>query len=202
MAITSLSTSSLVSGVKRRRVWDQTATTDGFFQIATTTLNVSAASITFSSIPQDYTHLQIRAIGRYTAGGTGSEANNMQFNGDTTFTNYRNHLLYGDGGGTAAATNDQSSTYAGVSFNDFWRGGEASGIFATIIYDILDYTNTNKNKVVRSLNGFEKNASGGNVRFNSGVWLNTSAITSIRFIPANGLSYAQYTNFALYGIKG
>ncbi len=172
-----------------------------FNSIATTTVGSGGASeVTFNSIPQTYTHLQVRAIGRYTAGGTGSEANNMQFNGDTTFTNYRNHIFLGDGG-SPLSTNDQSSTYAGVSFNDFWRGSVSANMFGATIYEILDYTNTNKNTVVRAMNAYGDNATAGNIRQNSGLWLNTAAITSIRIVPANGLSYAQYTQFALYGLS-
>jgi hypothetical protein len=172
-----------------------------FESIATTTVgSTPQSSITFSSIPSTYSHLHIRAIGRYSDAGTGTDAVNMTFNSDTTYTNYRTHLLYGNGT-SALSANEQSTTYFGITLPDFYRGGEAAGIFGCVIYDILDYANTNKHKTVRYLNGFEKNGAG-NARLGSGVWLNSAAITSITFTPANGYSFGQYTQYALYGIKG
>jgi len=191
MAITSLSTSSLVSGVKRRRVWDQTATTDGFFQIATTTLNVTAASITFSSIPQGYTHLQVRYIARATV----NDNTYMRFNGDTG-ANYSGHYIYGQGASAASG-----SIVNGTSFYTDVLTGSATS-YNNAVVDILDYANTNKYKTARTIAGMDLNGSG-NAWLASGNWRNTAAITSITLNQSSG-SYVFEPNssFALYGIKG
>jgi hypothetical protein len=191
MAITNLSTSSLVSGVKRRRVWDQTATTDGFFQIATTTLNVSAASITFSSIPQGYTHLQVR----YTARATVNDNTYMRFNGDTG-ANYSSHYIYGQGSSAASGGLANGTSF----FVDILTGSATS--YNAAVVDILDYANTNKYKTARTIAGMDLNGSG-NVWLVSGNWRNTAAITSITLNQSSS-SYVFEPNssFALYGIKG
>jgi hypothetical protein len=196
MAITSLSTSSLVSGVKRRRVWDQTATTDGFFQIASTTLNVAASSITFSSIPQNYTHLQLRIIGRNNQVGTNQkEYFKCNFNSDTTTANYRRHEVIGDGAGLAGSAYQDGGISLGPTPN-------TANTFSAHIIDILDYTNTNKYKTVKNICGYDGNGFG-ECHFNSGIWLSTSAITSINLNPfvSGSNSFTQYTSFALYGVK-
>ena len=189
MAITSLSTSSLVSGVKRRRVWDQTATTDGFFQIATTTLNVTAASITFSSIPQGYTHLQVRYIARATV----NDNTYMRFNGDTG-ANYSGHYIYGQGASAASG-----SIVNGTSFYTDVLTGSATS-YNNAVVDILDYANTNKYKTIRSLGGSEFNNTDGSAFMNSGHWRSGSAISTIRIFPGAD-SFGIYSSFALYGVK-
>lgn len=157
------------------------------------------SSVSFTSIPSTYKHLQIRGISR----DNRSSVNNnvyLQFNGDTTFTNYRFHFVYGDGGG-AAAGGDQASglfAYGGISAS----ANAGSNIFGTSVIDILDYTNTNKNKVTRTLSGLDVNGSGGFISLASGLWLNTNAVTSITLIPWGGNTFQQYSSFALYGIKG
>jgi len=173
------------------------APSGAYDSIATTTVGAGgASSITFSSIPSTYTHLQIRGILR--TNDTGSWNNQgMQFNGDTG-ANYKSHTLAGDGASVTAGT--VAST---TSFNDFMRAASNSltaGIFGSVIVDILDYTNTNKYKVFRALQGGDSNGAG-NVGLNSGVWLNTNAITSITIIPSGGTAI-QYSSFALYGIRG
>jgi hypothetical protein len=197
MAITSLSTSSLVSGVKRRRVWDQTATTDGFFQIATTTLNVAASSITFSSIPQDYTHLQIRHIARNS--GANADLNiAARFNGDSG-SNYSEHYLYGTG--SAAASGGNASTNA-ILFGRMTGANSTSGIFGVSVNDILDYSNTNKFKTHRCFCGHDQNGSGFLFMF-SGNWRSTAAITSVTIYPGDfATTFTAGSSFALYGIKG
>jgi hypothetical protein len=71
--------------------------------------------------------------------------------------------------------------------------------WSNTIIDILDYTNTNKNKTMRSISGFDRNG-GGTV----GIWsvlysTNTNAITSL--ILSGGGSYiANGSRFDLYGI--
>lgn len=148
------------------------------------------ASITFGSIPQTYTHLQIRGL-------TLNSANIdylLRYNGDTG-NNYRGHVLYGDGANTFAA-NTFGGTYSG---NDIAFNSSATYPVA-FVTDILDYANTNKNKVLRGVYGNDNNGSG-QIAFISGMWLSTSAITSISITALTG-TFSQYSSFALYGIKG
>lgn len=197
MAISSLSTSSMVSGVKRRKIWDQLATTDGFFQIATTTLNVASSSIVFSSIPQNYTHLQLRISCRSTT-AAGLSWSRLRMNSDSTNANYKGHQLYGDGS-SAASTNFGSESGI-AAFLTVGSTGTAN-VFNAAIIDILDYSNTNKYKTIKVLQGNDTNGAG-YVIFHSGVWLSTSSINSLTFLDVNGGNYAQGSIFSLYGVKG
>ena len=156
-----------------------------------------AANITFSSIPQTFTHLQIRCIARY----TGTAYNNLlgEFNGDTTYTNYRWHYLTGDGSSVAAG--DVQSSGAPLSMGLVTGTAQTAGVFAAQFIDILDYTNTNKFTTIRGLTGVDNNGSG-RVSMNSGCWHNyTSPITSIT-LTCRSSSFQNYSSFALYGIKG
>jgi hypothetical protein len=156
------------------------------------------ASVTFAGIPQTYKHLQIRGIAKNgtTAGDTTTIL--AQFNGDTTYTNYfGRHLLYGDGSTAAAAANNSSGFTGGAAGSI--ASQSTSNIFAASIIDILDYSNTSKNKTVRTLAGFDYNGSGG-INFISSLWINTSAITSITLKPFVD-TFAQYSQFSLYGVK-
>jgi hypothetical protein len=169
-----------------------------FESIATTVVDGSGqASVTFSSIPQTFTHLQIRCIARY----TGTAYNNLlgQFNGDTTFTNYRWHYLTGDG--SSAAAGSVQSSGAPLSMGLVAGTAQTTGVFAAQFIDILDYTNTNKYTTIRVLNGMDNNGSG-EIRLVSGLWMNTNAITSITLTAQGGNNFAQYSSFALYGIRG
>jgi len=75
-----------------------------------------------------------------------------------------------------------------------------ASVFAAYVIDILDYANTNKYKTSRNLAGYDNN-SGGRVSLNSGNWRNTNAITSIT-LTCRSDNFQQYSQFALYGIKG
>ena len=176
-----------------------TAPLTSYESIATTTLSTSASSVTFSSIPATFKHLQIRCIVRSTT--TGNDAWVLYtLNGDATTTNYNAHYLLGNG--TSAAAGSESS--GGGDGNLMGRAmGSATGAdnnFAPNIIDILDYANTNKYKVVRNLAGQDNNGSRNLVILVSNLWRNTAAINSITFTTAN--NFAQYSSFALYGIKG
>jgi len=196
MAISSLSTSSMVSGVKRRKIWDQLATTDGFFQIATTTLNVASSSIVFSSIPQNYTHLQLRISCRSTT-AAGLSWSRLRMNGDSTNANYKGHQLYGDG--TTAASTNFGSESGIAAFLTVGSTGTAN-VFNAVIIDILDYSNTNKYKTIKVLQGNDTNGAGYAI-FHSGVWMSTSSINSLTFLDVNSGNYAQNSIFSLYGVK-
>ena len=172
------------------------APSGAYDSIATVTVGAGgSSSITFSSIPATYTHLQIRWIARNSS-ISGANNYNLQFNGDTA-SNYAVHDLYGDGA-TAAA---QAGSSRGNIWTTFVPGSSATAnAFAAGVIDILDYANTNKYKTLRQLQGYDLNGSG-EVRLTSGLWQSTSAITSIN-IGLSSPTYVQYSSFALYGIKG
>jgi hypothetical protein len=167
--------------------------------IQTVTLGSSQNAIAFSSIPSTYKHLQIRAIGRTTNATTTGQAK-VQMNGDTG-NNYTFHQLIGNGT-TAFADGYATGVVAGVTPTLRMTGASStSGMFGVSVIDILDYANTSKYKTVRVLTGQDQNGSG-DVQLVSGLWLSTSAITSLSFTNQASGDFAQYTQFALYGIKG
>jgi hypothetical protein len=159
-----------------------------FYQIATSTASTgSVADFTFSNIPQDYTHLQIRGIVLNSDGNF-----QTQFNTDTA-GNYSRHYLEG-GGASAATGGTANSTYALIG-----SGNSSTTNPSCFILDILDYTNANKYKTTRSITGGDSNGSG-YVGIYSSNWRSTSAITSIKVYPG-GSTWGQYSSVALYGIK-
>jgi hypothetical protein len=167
--------------------------------IATTTVGAGgSSSVTFSSIPSTYQHLQIRAIAQASGGSAGLQDLSINFNSDTTGSNYYNHRLWGNGSSassTAFAGGGGYYLYQGVVANT-----SSTNIFGAIVIDVLDYANTNKNKTLRSLSGTDLNGSG-QVGLQSGLWINTGAVTSITVSIPSGSNINQYSSFALYGCK-
>lgn len=154
-----------------------------------------SSSVEFTSIPSTYTHLQVRGFHKNSAGAGSEYVAVAQFNGDTA-ANYSYHYLRGNG----------SSASSGASLTDAYvlAGYQNSSAtsqmgFGGFVLDILDYTNTNKYKTVRSIAGADVNGSG-IIDFYSGTWRSTSAITSIKFYYTAS-NFVQYSRFALYGIR-
>ncbi len=162
------------------------------------TINVGSggsSSINFTSIPLTYTHLQIRYIARDGRSNTNS-ACSLRFNSDSS-NNYSEHNIDGSGSAVLAAGTANTSSLGLVNIS----GSTApTNVFGAGVVDILDYTNTNKYKTVRSIGGHENNSSGFIV-FSSGSWRSMSAVTSITILPLVA-NFSQYSQFALYGIKG
>jgi len=190
MGVRKLSTASIKSNNKSTKFWDGNVGT--FESIATFYLTSPAGSVTFSSIPTAYKHLQIRIISENIGG---SNYNFMRFNSDTA-SNYYNHFTFSVGSSTPSGSYlNSSSLYTGQSFagdNTYW------GVSIT---DILDYNDTNKYKTIKTVSGESQNGSG-LVLIISGYWSNTNAITSIEFKPQLGGNFRTNSRFALYGIRG
>jgi hypothetical protein len=155
-----------------------------------------AATVTFSSIPSTYQHLQIRYTARQTSSGTTSDTfHTARFNGDTG-SNYAYHYLLADGASVYTyGLGSQTSGWFG--FTPYSTTNFAMG---TNIIDILDYANTSKNKTIRTLGGNDRNGAG-SMALVSGLWVNTAAINSI-VITATSFNFIENSSFALYGIKG
>ena len=179
--------------------------TGNYYSIATTTVGSGGTStITFSSIPSTYTHLQLRFFIQETRGDYGIAGANMTFNSDTG-TNYSYHQINGDGS-SAGAGSGTSQNSMRICDGDFGTNQATGGlVFGVGVLDILDYTNTNKYKVIRHLSGVDINGTvlsvGGRVGLFSGLWMNTNAITSISITPNGGSDFRQYSQVALYGVK-
>jgi hypothetical protein len=179
----------------------------GMIPIATVTVGSGGSSeINFTSIPQNYEHLQLRWFARDNRAVSAGNPQNIRFgnNGSIdTATNYASHSIYGNGQAlsvTSAINDTDIGGFSGTSANDL------SNTFSITIIDILDYTNTNKFKTVRGIGGFDVNAGSppnntGQIQYYSGLWRSTNALTDIRLFPNGSASYVQYSSFALYGIK-
>ena len=178
-----------------------------FYSIGTVTVGSGGAStITFSSIPSTYTHLQIRYFAQTNRSLVIDDAF-ITINGDTTGANYYSHQIQGSGSSASAFS---SAGNGGGGVGIFWPyafSATASGSYnywAGGVIDVLDYANTNKNKTLRSLSGSDANGAAPSgypafVTLSSAAWFSTSAITSITF-KSNG-NFSQYSSFALYGVK-
>ena len=162
--------------------------TTSFESIATVSVGSGgSSSIDFTSIPGTFAHLQLRITEKFSSSTFNPK---ITFNSDTA-TNYSWHYLSGDGSSASAGA---GATQAFMYLNS----NSGSSTMTVHIVDILDYANSNKNKTIRVLDGFDNNGSG-YVSLFSGNWRSASAITSINIA---GGTFGQYSHFALYGIKG
>jgi hypothetical protein len=171
-----------------------------FESIATVSIasGSSQSTITFSSIPSTYKHLQLRAIYRSASSNVYNAWFTGTLNGDTG-ANYSQHGLFGNGSTVTANGTGNSSV-----LDYFSRPGSdaAGGIYGAMVMDILDYASTNKYKTTRHLAGVNINVS--TTRLDVGAfsnnWRSTSAINSISFYGNQG-QFTEFSSFALYGIK-
>ena len=150
----------------------------------------SSGTITFSSIPSTYKHLQIRYAGLTSIAGMSV---NMRFNSDTG-ANYNAHYLYAQGSSVTSGSSGSAT--------DILTFGLINGTSTTIplsgVIDIVDYASTSKFKTSRSLTGITGSPE---LVLGSGLWRSTSAISSASLaLPAGNWTTAS--RFSLYGIKG
>lgn len=175
-----------------------------YYSIASTNLSSSSSTISFTSIPSTFDHLQIRGSLRGTVSGSQQTAA-IRLNGDSG-SNYSAHTLISKNN---TPVSYQTGPFTMMEFYEIPGGGQASNVFGNVIIDILDYKNTNKNTVIKTTYAWDNNTTsvGGTlsatVSLFSGLWLNTAAVTSITLIEQSGTnSYATNTTWSLYGIKG
>jgi hypothetical protein len=176
--------------------------------ITTSYLESSQNSITFSSIPSTYEHLQIRANLRDS--GTGNySAVKMWFatgGGSEDYgSNYTFHQIYSHGP-TIKSEMSGSVNHArayGVAANDVDPHVQPS-VFASCNILIVDYANTSKNTtwehngyswVNHDYTNMETFAS-----FGGGMWNNTGAVDKIVF-GCEAAPYLRGSTITLYGIK-
>lgn len=165
--------------------------------ISTVIASGGETSISFSSIAGTYKHLQVRFTARDTNdfGGGSIRDLSLRFNGVSS-NSYVYHELQGSGSSVYSA---YASAWNTMPIRRCTIDDTAtSGVFGSGVIDILDYASTSKNKTVRALAGISA-STGTSIALESGLFLDTSAISSITFYPAVGFKAAS--RFSLYGIK-
>jgi hypothetical protein len=152
-----------------------------------------AANVEFTSIPSTYTDLIVKISVRTNVNST-FWGWRMIFNASTS--NYSGITLTGNGSSISSST--QSAPWAG-SIN---ANNSTASVFSNIEVYIPNYAGS-KYKSYNIEGVTENNATSAEHSLDSGLWSDTSAITSIKF-DATGASpsdLVQFTNIYLYGIS-
>jgi hypothetical protein len=159
--------------------------------IKTKTLLSAAASIEFTSIPQDGTDLVALVSARGSDAVFSGRTIDLAINGSTAgFTTRR--LL---GSGSTVSTASFSIGFAGSIPTSL----TTANTFSNVVIHFTNYTSSvNKSFSVDSVT--ENNATEAFQVLFTGLWANTSAINSISLAPNSG-TFNSGTSFALYGIE-
>jgi hypothetical protein len=166
-----------------------------FTLIQVQTLSSNQTTVTFTSIPQTYTDLQLVYSVRNTTGANYAGNAYLTFNGATS--RYYEMLFYnasGEIGAVGKANVDPYLQWPVLS------QGAGTSIFSSGQFYIANYTSTNPKS------GLSDWVSEDTVTpwmtFNASYWDPTSnvAITSMSF-TSHLNQFAQYSSFYLYGIK-
>jgi hypothetical protein len=152
--------------------------------------------VTFNSIPQTFTDLQVVISARTNRSNFGADNITMQCNGDASSL-YSSTFLYGNGGSVAAGR-----TSAQGSFRDFIlvNGGTATtNAFGTAQVYVPNYVGANfKSFVAEGVS--EDNITTGLQWPAAGLYRSTNAITSLSFAPQNTNYFIAGSTFSIYGI--
>lgn len=169
-----------------------------FELIQTATASGSSATITFTSIPSTYKHLQLRMVARSSQATTGGQIFiniNSAFTGSDTI--YNTHNLFANGSSVISQSLATGSTW---QFGRILSANDTASAHGATIVDLLDYTDTNKNRVMRYLSG--ANGTSARLEFGSGLWRSTTAVSSLYIQNDSLANWASGSRFSLYGIKG
>lgn len=147
-------------------------------------LTSTQTSVAFANIPQTFGDLRLVAT---TVSSANAESYAYTYFNSDTGSNYSRVELYGSGStpGSAATANLIPMTMT----------ASGSGIYGSLIMNIMDYAATNKNKPVI----YRNDASNSNALIGGGRWASNTAITSLT-ITAYSNAFGAGSVFSLYGV--
>jgi hypothetical protein len=168
---------------------------ENYILLERTELNATAASVTFSNIPQSgYTDLKI-VISSRTNRANAVDSLGFYFNGDATVARYSGRVLYGTG--SSAASNAPSPVDDETMFT---AGNNATAsTFGNSELYIPNYTSSNQKSASVDSVG-ENNATTARMNISAILYNQTTAISSVTFIPITGTTILEGSTFSLYGI--
>ena len=162
--------------------------------IETVYLEADASSVTFSSIPSTYEHLQLRTNVKNSKPSNNYDPLSIQFNGDSA-NNYAFHRMYGFS--TSNGADGSASTSSILAYAVATLGGSDRAEYGGACFDVLDYRNSNKYTTVACTGGGSTSLVG----LASGVWLSTAAVTSITVASISSRTLLRGSEFTLYGLN-
>ena len=165
-----------------------------YFLIASQTLASTSASVTFSSIPNTFTDLVLRASVKNNAAAQ-SEQMRMRVNGNTASV-YSN-LTHSHEPGLAVFTNNLISGFENTLRHSGATTNAAS--FATIEIYIPSYL-VSQHKPLLATSSLTGNTDGGNY-YSVGQVQDNNPITSILLYNSSANVFAVGSSFYLYGIS-
>jgi hypothetical protein len=160
--------------------------------IGNTTLGASASSITFSSIPTDFTHLILIGQGRNDTGTSGAS---VRINGDTG-ANYDWVRLYR---ANSTYTTDSNLAQTRLNLIGVPNSTSPASTFGAFMVIFPHYTSTKKKSLV-AIDGYKhQNTTGSHFTgIVSGGWRSTAVINSISYQADSNL--VAGSSATLYGI--
>jgi hypothetical protein len=186
---------SIKTGSKSTKMWDQDTQQGAIVPIATATVvNTTDTSIGFANIPQIYQDLMLVVSSRRTDAVT---------EGTQFLYSYAGAIgsvtkLTGDG---ASITSSRNTGQNALFIGPYPGASAATGVFATQIVHILNYTNTSNFKSFLTRSACDRNG-GGQTELSVGLMRDTGALTSCGVSTYNAaVYYVPGSTATLYGIK-
>jgi hypothetical protein len=150
-----------------------------------------ASSVTFSSISQNYTDLQILISARSTKTSSATDSLLININGSSSNMS----STYLQGSGSSSSSNRSSSlTFAG----ELSDNSATSNTFGVSTIYIPNYTSSNYKSFIQE-SVAENNATVSAQSLWANLWSNTAAINSLQFYFYAG-NLVQYSILSLYGV--
>ena len=175
--------------------------------ISTYTLASDQRTITFSSIPQIYTHLEWRIVAKSDhAGGAGSGTFvYATFSGSDASYGLNQLRTDNISSGTTGSGTDPSG-YVGAPWERLANGSDSSNVFGIVTAIIPNYRNTNMLHSSKSFGSFNRTDSTpiGALYNNSTMYYgDKTAVSTVTMVPGDGGSGTLFkagSVFSLYGI--
>jgi hypothetical protein len=167
--------------------------TPAYIPVATVTVAVAAASVTFSSLPAAGTYRDLVLVSM--VGQTLNTGHQMRVNADTG-SNYPFVQMFGDG--SSPTSNSGTLSY----FTPFVNSNPSTNLGSPTlgITEFFDYAQTDKHKTIMCSSAAVTTGASPMVARSAFRWANTAAINSILIYAVTGTIGAGST-FNLYGIK-
>ncbi len=172
---------------------------DTIVLLGDTSLAALSTTFDFNNISQDFRHLLLRLSVRSTVAAV-TDHLHILLNGDSG-ANYEavrveiQHNANLQTSETLAATN--------MNLNEITGGSADADHFASVVLQIIDYTNNNKFKTIFGTGGHSIGVTTADIITTqaTGIWLDTSAISRIQIVTHGGDDFAIGSRVTLYGVR-